>query len=81
MGARQPVKTLSGGVVPAIVVEGVLDRGRAEQAEDLLLVHSGLQLFDRAFFQQVALVDGLTVDNAAAGSGRGNSEDEQKCTQ
>src|SRR3546814_6159744 len=61
---------LRGRVVPALVVERVGDGRRAKQADDLLLAHAGLQLVDRRFLEQVALVDQLPVDDAATEIGR-----------
>src|SRR3546814_21005702 len=68
---------LRGRVVPALVVERVGDGRRAKQADDLLLAHAGLQLVDRRFLAQVALVDRLPVDDAATGNHEGDEGEEQ----
>src|SRR5690606_31372521 len=59
LGVAAAVGALRRGVVPALVVERVGDRRRAEQGQHLLLVHADLQLFDGVLFDQVALVDRL----------------------
>src|SRR5690606_25728942 len=63
---------LAGGVVPAVVVERVGDRRRAQQHLDLLLAHAHLELVDGLLVHQRALVDGLLVDDAATGGGDRN---------
>src|SRR3546814_15683802 len=69
---------LRGRVVPALVVERVGDGRRAKQADDLLLAHAGLQLVDRRFLEQVALVDRLPVDDAATGNHEGDEGEDQE---
>src|SRR3546814_14381326 len=69
---------LRGRVVPALVVERVGDGRRAKQADDLLLAHAGLQLVDRRFLEQVALVDRLPVDDAATGKHEGDEGEDQE---
>src|SRR3546814_10573148 len=69
---------LRGRVVSALVVERVGDGRRAKQADDLLLAHAGLQLVDRRFLEQVALVDRLPVDDAATGNHEGDEGEDQE---
>src|SRR5690606_38645975 len=72
------VGTLRGGVVPAIVMEGIGDRRRAQEHLDLLPGHPDLQLVHRRLVEQVALVDRLLVQDAAAGDGAGDGGGEQE---
>ena len=68
----------AGGVVPSIVMEGIGDRGRAEQGFHLLFAHPGLELVGRGLLDQVALVDRLLVQDAAASGGGSQDDDEQE---
>src|SRR5690606_19424137 len=75
------VGALAGGVVPALVVEGIGQRGGAEQAGDLLLAQARAQLVHRLLFHQVALVDRLLVQDAATGEGQAGGSDQQQAGQ
>ena len=59
-------------------MERVRDRGGAEQSVDLLLALAHLQLTDGLLPDQVALIDGLLIDDAAARGGQGNGGDQQE---
>jgi len=58
-------------------MEGVGDRRTAQQRLHLLLALSCLQLVHRRLFDQVALVDRLLVEDAAA-SGGGSEDGNQQ---
>src|SRR5690606_30014478 len=73
LDVAEPVGALGGGVVPAVVVERIGDRRRAQQHLDLLLAHARLELVHGGLLHQGALVDRLLVDDAATG-GRGRGE-------
>ena len=49
-----------------------------QQRIDLLLALADLQLRHGLFTDQVALIDGLLVDDAAASSGQGDNGDQQE---
>ena len=63
-------------VVPARLVEGIADRWAAEQNQNLATGHAFLQLFDVLGLDQVALMNRLAVDDAAAGHRHGDDEGE-----
>src|SRR5690606_14589704 len=71
---------LAGRMVPALGVERVGPRGGAEQAGDLLLAQPRTQLVHRFLLHQVALVDGLLVQDTAAGNGERKGGDQQQAT-
>src|SRR5690606_24682300 len=46
LGRALAADALGGGVIPAVVVERILDRRRPEQCRDLLAAHARLELAD-----------------------------------
>lgn len=61
-------------------MERVGNRRGAQQRADLLLALAYLQLLHGGLFDQIALVDRLLVDDAAASGGKSNGGDQQKIT-
>jgi hypothetical protein len=59
-------------------VERIGNGRGAQQRGDLLLALPDLQLGHGIFPDQVALIDGLLVDDAAPGGGQGDGGDQQE---
>ena len=64
---RRTTAADGGNVIPARLVESIVDRRSAEQAVDLTLGEARLHLGNGIGIEQIALVDIHLVDQAAAG--------------
>src|SRR5690606_27475018 len=77
LGGATTIGAVARGVVPAVGVERIGNRRAAQQRLHLLLALAHLELLDRGLLDQVALVDRLLVEDAAA-SGGGSEDGNQQ---